>query len=255
MYFHNVATHQCIPDRPSIMNVPWQPFHMQSGIHFQEAVPLVDARPYLQYLRLSSDPLPRRQIARPTGPVHFNVPQSGAIEYVSSWPPAISMPQEVTSPDNSPSVYYTPMSTPTLCESPTTTSSTLSSPQTSHSLSLTSSPVEVKIAAEVDSTDDEENRPPVETKLLDNVAPLRRLRPMYAASLKGLARLRRNAPPALSLAEEEEGANDSATRYILELGDVDGLVKPCARLDSLLLRRGDTEEQRSRLLALLVDGN
>ncbi|KAJ7693450.1 hypothetical protein B0H17DRAFT_1060230 [Mycena rosella] len=167
-----------------------------------------------------------------SGGVHDTTP------YVLSWPPSIATPSLCSPSDASPasdssSVYYTPPATSTF--SPT---STLSTPPTDHS--LMASPQEPKIAAlDLIDLSDDENFPPLQAKFPHAKAPLgrpaghrRRVPQAREPRLKGWARLRRNAPPALRMAAIEQ-----------EFGDEDGLVKPQPQL---ALRMENSMEQRRR---------
>ncbi|KAJ7446924.1 hypothetical protein B0H11DRAFT_2290353 [Mycena galericulata] len=262
MYFHNVATHRH-PRVSSTAKPSWEPFHLQSVFRAPAPVHEVDPSQYLQELRQGSEPLPRGPRGR-SDIVFFQLPSSATdadIQYVPSWPPtlpaSISSPSSASSTPSSPasaslSVYFTPPTTPIIVGSPTTI------PPTDDAPTLLGSSQEAKIGAGPDPADSE-NRPPwVQSKLLRVNAPLyrpaglkrRSIPARNPSGLKGWARLRRNAPPALRIEQNNAAA---AHNYVLEFCDEDGLAKPHPQL--ALLRREITEEQRSRLLALLVRGS
>ncbi|KAJ7782315.1 hypothetical protein DFH07DRAFT_319294 [Mycena maculata] len=268
MYFHNVATHRH-PRISSAAKLSWEPFHMQSFFRTPSPELKVDPRRYLQELREGSEALPRHPTPRGRADiVYFQLPGGGGanIQYVPSWPPSIpasaSPPSSASSASSifsSQSVYHTPPTTPAVTDSPTTdTTSTIFTPQTDHSLTILSPSDESKIGLPASDLSDAENRPPVQAtfqrvKQLPCLPADHRRRipqPRESTGLKGWARLRRNAPPALRIEQE---AASGKHHYILEFGDEDGLVKPQSQL--ALLRRENSLEHRSLLLALLMNGS
>ncbi|KAJ7497760.1 hypothetical protein FB451DRAFT_242881 [Mycena latifolia] len=253
MYFHNVATHRH-PRVPPTPKLSWEPFHLTLP---PPDVTFEPGRCLELYEGSVAVPRPSRGRA---GTVYFQLPSNGEdspTSYVLSWPPSIatptlSSPSSASSSDSSSaSVYYTPPNTAGSF-SPTTT---LYTPPTDRSMS---SPQNIKIAT-LDLIDlSDENFPPLQATLPRVKAPAcrtagHRHRTLQTKEprLKGWARLRRNAPPALRMAPIEEEVTGSKHHYVLEFGDEDGLVKP----NLAHLRRENTPEQRRQLLDLLMNGS